>query len=545
MPPIHLTIKDLEALQARGISTDLAEEQLHLLQKGPPFQSLDRPCTLGDGIRCLSDTEISKGIDRYDRLAPHREIIKFVPASGAATRMFMDLITVEKSDAFVEPDWIKKRAASGEAAYQTLITFMDNLPHFAFYEALTALSTHEEITMARLQKRKHYLRVLRYLLNPVGLNYSRLPKGLILFHHYPEGPRTAFEEHLAEAALYAKGKGGTAKLHFTVSPDHLPRFEALLNHVKRQYESQFTTPLKVNFSIQKRHTDTLATNREGAPFRNPDGSLLFRPGGHGALIENLNRLKGDIVFIKNIDNVVHDRFKPTTTRYKKALAGLLMALQDDTFTWLQGLCAPLSTPAMVDGAFAFARAHLHLIPPAGIHQSSTATRRQWIIDHLNRPLRVCGVVKNDGAPGGGPFWIEESDHRLSLQIVENSAVAPSAQQQDLLRAATHFNPVDLVCGIRDFTGAPFDLSRFVDPEAVFVSQKSKGGHQLNALELPGLWNGGMAHWNTIFVEVPPETFNPVKLVNDLLQERHGAPMNLPPLFSGPQKYHRRQEGGPP
>ena len=523
MNQIHLTGNDIKQLAAKGITEAQARGQFHLLQQGALHRPLARPCTVGDGIKHLSEEEIDTCIARYDSEAHNRQITKFVPASGAATRMFIDLIQLEQTDAFVETDWLKTKAARGDKPSKTMLSVMQNLPHFAFYEALTTLSSHEKIPMSRLEKRGHYLRLLRYLLHPVGLNYARMPKGLILFHRSPRGPRTAFEEHLVEAAQYAKGKKGVCRLHFTVSAEHLPRFESLLNHVRQRHESELDVKLNIHFSTQKSSTDTLSTNPDGTPFRNADGSLLFRPGGHGALMDNLNRLNGDIFFIKNIDNVVPDHLKPPTTRYKKALAGLLMVIQADTFLWIRRLSVAHPTPALVDEACEFGTQHLNLTPPAGHKSAPTASRLTWIRAHLNRPIRVCGVVKNSGEPGGGPFWVEEKDGGLSLQIVESVAVSPEPSQQVILNAATHFNPVDIVCGTLDVNGDPFDLSEFINPEAVFISKKSKGGKHLNALELPGLWNGAMAYWNTIFVEVPRETFNPVKTITDLIKESHLAP----------------------
>jgi len=520
MAPIPLTQKDLDQLADKGISKDQVMSQIHLLHNGAPYANLNRPCTIGDGILHLTESELKRHIARYDQASQRHTIIKFVPASGAATRMFEELIQIELSDAFVEPDWVRAKAAQGDKASQTLITVMKNLPHFAFYEELKAFSTHEEINMARLQKREHYLRVLRYMLHPVGLDYARLPKGLLLFHRYPEGPRTAFEEHLVEAALYARGKDDICRLHFTVASEYMARFEAHFNHVRRHYESTFNMHLEVHFSSQQSNSDTVATDMNNQPFRLENGRILFRPGGHGALIDNLNRLEGDIIFIKNIDNVVPDEIKPVTTRYKKALAGLLLSRQEEIFKRLEILHGPSPSEETLQEILTFAANHLGAGPPPEITRSSKETKRAWLIERLNRPLRICGMVRNEGEPGGGPFWVEGADHTLARQIVENAAVNPSDSQQKILKASTHFNPVDLVCATRDFKGKPFDLTRFINPKAVFISRKSKGDRKLNALELPGLWNGAMAHWNTLFVEVPAETFNPVKTITDLLRKEH-------------------------
>jgi hypothetical protein len=344
---------------------------------------------------------------------------------------------------------------------------------------------------------------------------------LLKFHQYSNGRRTAFEEHLVEAADYVKDAHGLCRLHFTVSSEHQKRFEGLLEEVRHRYEKNYNARFQVDFSLQKRSTDTIAVDIYNQPFREKDGKLLFRPGGHGALIENLNDLKGDIIYIKNIDNVATDRIKGPTFLWKKILAGCLIELQKKIFTYLERLVAQKPDEQFLDEVTDFARERLCLTPPNSWQRKSIREKREFLLNKLNRPLRVCGMVKNEGEPGGGPFWVEGKDGALSMQIVESAQVDPNSnEQQAIFASGTHFNPVDIVCGVRDYIGDPFDLWNYIDADAVFISQKSKDGRNLKALELPGLWNGAMANWITLFVEVPIITFNPVKTINDLLRKEH-------------------------
>ncbi|MDY6951644.1 MAG: DUF4301 family protein, partial [Thermodesulfobacteriota bacterium] len=349
----------------------------------------------------------------------------------------------------------------------------------------------------------------------------QLPKGLLKFHTYGHEARTAFEEHLVEAIDYAKDDTGLCHLHFTVSREHHKRFQALWETVGPRYAKDLDGRFEADFSLQERSTDTIAVDLENKPFRLPDGSLLFRPAGHGALIENLNRLKGEIVFIKNIDNVVPDRLKGHTAFWKKVLAGCLLELQQRVFSYLKTLTGGPADEGLLDECLAFVEKELSVRPAWNQDKTSPGARQDCLVSMLNRPLRVCGVVRNEGEPGGGPFWVQAKDGSLSLQVAESVEVDPLSEEQQAIQAAsTHFNPVDIVCALRDFEGRPYDLKAYVDKEAFFISEKSKDGRDLKALELPGLWNGAMAYWNTVFVEVPVITFNPVKTVNDLLREEH-------------------------
>ena len=340
-----------------------------------------------------------------------------------------------------------------------------------------------------------------------GLNYGRKPKGLVTFHAYPEGARKAVEEHLVEGAAYAAA-GGVVRIHFTVSPEHVAGFEELLAAKVPLYEKRFGVRYEISFSVQKPSTDTLAVNPDNTPFRQDDGTLLFRPAGHGALIENLNEIDADLIFIKNIDNVTTDARRGDTVRYKKVLAGVLLDLQGRAFEYLKALEVG---GAELEPIAEFIEKQLCVKLPA---EYDSALLRAV----LDRPIRVCGMVRNEGEPGGGPFWVGNPDGTESLQIAESSQIAPD--DLPLMQSATHFNPVDLVCGVRDSKGCKFDLRRYTDPATGFISSKSSGGRDLRAQELPGLWNGAMAKWNTVFVDVPVTTFSPVKVVQDLLRPQH-------------------------
>ncbi|HEX6865277.1 MAG TPA: DUF4301 family protein [Thermoanaerobaculia bacterium] len=479
------TPADLSQMAELGIAPAEALRQIELFRNPPPFTRVLRACRVGDGIRKLSKASEPWLLARFEEAVRRGRIAKLVPASGAATRMFKELLA-DLNDGAQGPPPPEVR------------TFLDNLPRFAFYEDLGDVRTADRRT------------ILERLLTEKGLNYAELPKGLLEFHRYPDGPRTPFEEHLVEAADVTRDADGVCRLHFTVSPQHRERFEALLEEVRARYEKKYNCRFEVSFSHQQRSTDTIAVDPENRPFRQDDGTLLFRPGGHGSLLDNLANLGWDLVLLKNIDNVVPDSRKPVVNGWKKALSGYLLALQERVFRALERLEAD---PAALDEASKLVEEELSRPIPAG------EDRRQFVIEALNRPLRVCGVVRNQGEPGGGPFWVEDERGQLSLQIVESSQIDPEVRQE-MLAGSTHFNPVDIVCALRDRHGAPYDLHRFVDPATVFISSKSHEGRPLKALERPGLWNGAMAGWNTVFVEVPDETFAPVKSVLDLLRPEH-------------------------
>jgi Domain of unknown function (DUF4301) len=519
--PAELREEDLAQIAEHGIGVGEVRRQIGLFEHPPGYIELVRPCTTGDGIRVLTESEIAAAARHYDEACHRGRLLKFVPASGAASRMFQTLQKRLNQDGPILRDATANHAGQGDRDAGELLSFMDGLERFAFFEDLAAVMARADLDAGWLAAKGQFREILDYLLTSKGLNYASLPKGLLKFHRYSDGNRTAFEEHLVEAAVYVRDGEGTCRLHFTVSPEHEDRFRALFAAVGHVYQDRYAASFQMKYSTQKAATDTIAVDLENRPFRTADGRLLFRPGGHGALIENLNELGGDIVYIKNVDNVVPDYLKATTLHWKKTLAGHLVVLQKGIFQHLERLTSSSVPETVVEESRRFARRVLSVdIPPRAAGEGLRAIRSH-LIGMLNRPIRVCGMVRNTGEPGGGPFWVRESDGGVTLQIVESAQVDPSSSEQlAIFRSATHFNPVDIVCGMRGWRGEPFSLGQYVDPAAVFIAEKSQDGRRLKALERPGLWNGAMSRWTTLFVEVPVETFNPVKTVNDLLRPQH-------------------------
>jgi hypothetical protein len=502
-----LSPSEIEHIRARGISEEKVLRQLDLCRLGAVTVALERPATVGDGIIRITDEERERLVALHDEAARAGRCLKFVPASGAATRMFRE--------------WHGVFNRGGFESRMDFESFAASLPRYAFYGDLGAALTAAGQDLGDLVARGRAQELLDFILNDKGLRYAWKPKALLQFHHYDDGARTALEEHLVEAALYAKDGNGMCRIHFTVSEEHLKPVKELLDRVTGLYEQRFGVRFEIGLSIQSESTDTVAVDLENNPFRDRNGQLLFRPGGHGALLYNLDGIDGDIVFIKNIDNIVPDRLKGTTVLYKKILGGCLVGLQRKLFGHLKALSERAAGESAIGASARFATDRLNCAMPPGFEGRTLEERRQVLIGMLDRPLRVCGMVKNQGEPGGGPFWVAGKNGGNSLQIVEEVQVDKGKGNQAALWASsTHFNPVDLVCGIRDFRGRKFDLERFVDHEQVFISTKSHEGCDIKALELPGLWNGSMAHWHTVFVEVPVETFNPVKTVEDLLRPAH-------------------------
>jgi len=505
------TDRDLEQFQTKGIDLAEIEEQLRRFREGFPFVQIDRPATVGDGIERLTAGEIDGYVDYYERRRGLKPV-KFVPASGAASRMFKDLFSFRE-----------QLAGSGQSSPdmpKAVMDFFQNIEKFAFYEDLKrAMEKTGNRLEAALAEKKYGL-ILETLLDETGLNYGAMPKGLLKFHKYPSGSRTPVEEHLVEAAHYCRADNGEAHIHFTVSPEFTEAFRECASQAAARLEKELNTRFVVSFSVQHSATDAIAVDMNNEAFRDDDGSILFRPAGHGALLQNLDQLDHDLIFIKNIDNVVPDRLKGEIYRYKKALAGLLLERQEKIFAYLKMLERPEElSNANLDEMLDFAVSKLSI--QAGGAFASAKEKADFLRKKFNRPLRVCGMVKNEGEPGGGPYFIRNQEGEVSLQIVESSQVdMTNESQKRIFSEATHFNPVDLAVAVRDYKGNKFDLKRFVDPETGFISKKSKNGRDLKALELPGLWNGSMADWNAIFVEVPAETFNPVKTVNDLLRSGH-------------------------
>ena len=514
------TEEDLSQIDLRGMDVKNVTSQIHTFEKGIHFSRLSRPCLVGDGIVQVEEADINRLKTLYAKASGSGRSMKFTPASGAASRMFRLLLSFYSNDEDFAKDEIIHRAAKGEGDFKEFLEFLDDLGRFAFYDDLKEIMARDGLDIAALTSRCEYKTILEYLLTEKGLAYAALPKGLIKFHCYKDHVRTSLEEHLVGAAAYTKDRQGLCRLHFTVSPEHEEIILKYLDKVKKRYERNGIS-FDMSYSTQDISTDTIAVDVENRPFRDMEGRLLFRPAGHGALLKNLNDLAGDIIFIKNIDNVVSDSFKEVAFTYKEALGGYLIELQAEIFEILERLAAKDVDAELTAGAFEFMEDRLLIPVPDSVKNSGIDAQAAFILSKLNSPIRVCGMVKNEGEPGGGPFWVRGKDGADSLQIVEKSQVdVDSDEQRAMLEGATHFNPVDLVCGVRNYRGEHFDLMDYTDPDAGFISIKSSGGRQLKALELPGLWNGAMADWITIFVEVPISTFNPVKTVLDLLRREH-------------------------
>mgnify|MGYP002623429375 CR=1 FL=1 len=501
--------EDILQMQQKGIGEAQIEAQLKSFREGFEFLRLKGAAAVGDGIIAPTEAEAEAYIQAWDEYKREgHAVTKFVPASGAASRMFKNLFEFLDADYDVPTTDFEK-------------IFFARIHSFAFFDALNdACFLAGGKGVDALVEEGDYKDVVASLLGADGLNYGQLPKGLLQFHAYDDCAKTPVEEHLTEAALYASSKG-EAEVHFTVSSEHRGLFQELIGRVLPEYEARHNIRYRVSLSEQKPSTDTIAVNMDNTPFRTAgDARLLFRPGGHGALIENLDDLQSDIVFIKNIDNVVPDRLKADTVRWKQVIAGVLVKAQRQAFSYLRLLDGGRYSHADLEDIIRFVRHTLGCDMP-GLKDMEDADLTIFLRRKLNRPIRVCGVVKNVGEPGGGPFLAYNPDGSVSLQILESSQIDKNNEAyMRMFSEGTHFNPVDLVCAVRDYKGGKFHLPDFVDPATGFISYKSKDGKELKALELPGLWNGAMSDWSTIMVEVPLSTFNPVKTVNDLLRPQH-------------------------
>lgn len=501
---------DLEQLSAKGISRETVESQLERFRIGFPYLTIDSPSSVGSGILPVDDEMTASCLSRWQTfLDDNGDVLKFVPASGAASRMFKALF------AFVNGDDAQPAPGSPVAE------LVSRIGDFAFYGQLKdATERLYNATPEQLADQGRYKELVGAIILPEGLNYGSLPKALLTFHRYEDSVRTALEEQLAEGAQTAASKDGVVKLHFTVSSNHRKLFEEKLAEAVPAMEKCYGVRYEISLSEQKPSTDTIAVTPDNALFRDDAGRLVFRPGGHGALIENLNDINASVVFIKNIDNIVGDAHRADTIRYKKFIGGLLLLVRDR----IEALIAALAsdpTDEVLDSATQFVEQILFVSCPE-LHQSTPAERRDLLIKILDRPLRVCGMVRNEGEPGGGPYNAYSSDGRMiAPQILESTQIDMSKPENvEMMKGAGYFNPVDLVCYLKHVDGRSYDLKKYVDPATGFISEKSLGGRELRALELPGLWNGSMSNWNTVFVEVPESTFNPVKTVNDLLRPAH-------------------------
>ena len=514
---MNFTEDDIKAIERKGITIEKVREQLQLFETGIPFVNLKEAATIDNGIIRITTEDKAAFIKLFDEKRDTIDIVKFVPASGAATRMFKFLFQ------FLEDYDPKKgsiNAYINRHKAKDMSIFLVGIEKFPFYEEILNKTKTHYPEYQKASNDEQQLMFIRTMLDSDKVNLSDYPKGLIPFHRYKDHEATAFEEHLFEAALYTSSNN-KAELHFTISATHNHKFDEAFKCIEEIIERKTNTAFDISFSYQKESTDTIAVTPKNEPFRDLDGALLFRPSGHGALLENLNALDHDIIFIKNIDNVVVFKYEEEVARYKKMLAGILLDVQEQAFGYLQALEEKELTEDELTEIAQFLSDRLNVVISIEFEKYSLKYQRDYLIEKLNRPIRVCGMVKNEGEPGGGPFWVKNESGNISLQIVESAQIDQKNKfQKSILKNATHFNPVDLVCGVKNYKGEKFDLLKYSDPKTAFISKKTKSGKQLKALELPGLWNGSMANWNTIFVEVPLLTFNPVKTVNDLLKSPH-------------------------
>ncbi len=506
---MELNNADIELLQKKGITREQIENQIESFRKGFPYLHIEKAATIGDGIIRLSENEISDYIHEYNACRDEIKIEKFVPASGAASRMFKKLYT-----------FVSENKSNPNPDYDAVIPIIENIQKTAFFVHLKEILEKEGEDAEQLLERKEYVKLMEYIIREDGLNYGNLPKALIDFHKYENETRTSLEEHLVEGAMYAKGKGKKVYIHFTVSPEHLELFKKKIHEAQGKYEKRFQVKYHISYSTQRPSTDTIAVDLENNPFRLEDGTLLFRPGGHGALLQNLNDIDAEIIFVKNIDNVVPDRIKGETVKYKSVLAGFILMLREKIHNYIQRIDQKQGKEILPE-LETFMQNTLFIRFPGRYHGWKNEKKVEYLRNKLDRPIRVCGMVKNEGEPGGGPFLAENRDFSISPQILESSQInMDEPEQAEQFDKATHFNPVDIVCITKNYEGKPFDLQKFKDPKTGFISKKSKDGRELKALELPGLWNGAMSDWNTVFIEVPIITFNPVKTIFDLLRREH-------------------------
>ena len=509
--------RDIQQIKSKGIKKEQVVAQVNRIKNGMSYSNLVAAATIGKGIESYNENDLQNFIQSYDAKKDNLNIVKFVPASGAATRMFKFLFQFLKNFNPAK-DTVESYA---ERRSDTLIkTFISNLKKFSFYDEVVSKLKETCPNYDTLNDSQKHHEFVKTMLNDDGLNYSFFPKGLLPFHKYDDQVVTAFQEHLFESTLYASANS-KSNLHFTVSEAHHKYFLEELNRAKKPLELKTKTTFNVSFSYQKETTETIALTTKDEVYRKEDGSILFRPAGHGALLENLNDLDSDLIFIKNIDNIVVSSRNVEVSKYKKLLAGVLLEAQETVFGYLNKLDDANTSETDLKIMIQFLRYRLNTPLPEDIEEFSTKDKIAFLKEKLNRPIRVCGMVKNEGEPGGGPFWVRDKDGKVSLQIVEFAQINFSKmRQQELVYKATYFNPTDMVCAVKNYKGEKFDLKQFVDPEAAFITMKTLNGIDIQALELPGLWNGSMAYWNSIFVEVPVETFNPVKTVNDLLKPAH-------------------------
>jgi len=497
------TQNDLRRIKKFGLTPRDVEKQMESYRHSPNYLKLNRPCAINDGILSIKKPQKEELIKLYEREAGNFRLLKFVPASGAASRMFAEWFSALEKDGFGSPELNR--------------SFFRNLKKYPFYFLIK-----QEKCASEFIEQKNIKSLLDYILSAKGLNFGWLPKALIPFHHYCKGDvRTSLEEHLFEAAQYVRGAGDVCNLHFTISREHKKAVAEKIKNVKSKYESLCLIKYKISSSVQSPSTNMLAVNENNLPLRDANGRLIFRPGGHGSLLTNLHNLDADFIFIKNIDNIAPEKRLKKILPYKKMLGGLALQIQQKIFAILRQIENDNLDSTQIEKIRNYCSQRLNIVFPRIISRQSLKIQKQIIFSLLNRPLRVCAMVRNEGEPGGAPFWVDERNGRQTLQIVESGHVDKSSpKQMAIWSAAQYFNPVDMVCCTKNYRGEKFNLDSYVNPDAYLITRKNEKGRSLKALESPGLWNGGMAYWNTIFVELPIIIFNPVKTVNDLLRTEH-------------------------
>ena len=497
------TTKDLRQINKSGLTPSDVERQMATYRRRSNYLKLNRPCAINDGILSIKKAAMEELIKLYDREAGKFRLLKFVPASGAASRMFAQWFSVMGKGGFDTP-----------ALNQS---FLRNFKKYPFYSLLK-----QNKHAAQFLDQKNIQGLLEYVLTGSGLNFGWLPKALIPFHSYQaEEARTALEEHLFEAAHYVRGAGDICHLHFTISQEHKKDVTKKLKAVKPKYENLGRIKYKISSSVQSPATNMLAVDENNMPLRDDRGNLIFRPGGHGSLLTNLQNLDADFIFVKNIDNIVPEKLLKKILPYKKMMGGLALKLQQEIFTILREMENEELNSIQIEKIKYYCSRMLNIVFPTGMPQKSLKIQKKILFSTLNRPLRVCAIVRNEGEPGGAPFWVEERDGNQTVQIIESGHVDKiNPDQMAVWSAARYFNPVDLVCCTKNYRGEKFNLDNYVNKDAYLITSKNEKGRSLKALESPGLWNGGMAYWNTVFVELPIIVFNPVKTVDDLLRPEH-------------------------
>ncbi|WP_418602221.1 DUF4301 family protein [Hwangdonia sp.] len=509
--------KDIQHIEKKGITLKQIEAQVNRIKNGMSYSNLAEAANIGNGIKSYNETEIQNFVALFDAKRDSLNIVMFVPASGAATRMFKFLFQFLKN---YNPSKETIEEYAERHNDRLIKTFVSNLESFPIYSEVLSKAKAIHPNFESLTKDEACLAFVKTMLSEDALNYSFFPKGLLPFHNYKTGAITAFHERLLESTLYASSNK-KANLHFTVSKKHHPYFDSELEKIKKEVEEKTNTVFNVTYSYQKEETETVALTTNNEIYRNEDGSILFRPAGHGALIENLNAINSDLIFIKNVDNIVVFNRNKKLVKYKKLIAGVLIEAQEEAFSFLHKLDDESVSEADMLTIAMFLSTKMNVSIGDEFDDLPSDKKKRFLKEKLNRPIRVCAMVKNEGEPGGGPFWVKDENGNISLQIAEFAQIdIDNTQQAEIVKNATHFNPTDLVCGTKNYKGEKFNLLNFVDPEAAFITMKTQNGVDIKALELPGLWNGSMAYWNSIFVEVPVETFNPVKTVNDLLKPEH-------------------------